>query len=101
MVATDLFANTRDGWAGLMVLSGTLVAGARWRPAFHENLRGRKVFQSHGRQDPILPFGVAEELHALLVANGAEVDWAPFNGPHAIPPTVCARAGTWARSVLG
>ncbi len=100
MVTTDLFLNASEKWAGLMALSGTLLAGTRWRPAAQQNARGRRVFQSHGRQDPILPYPVAEELHTLLESNGATVDWVPFNGPHTITPTVCSRAGAWLQSVL-
>lgn len=100
MVATDLFASADERWAGLMALSGTLLAGSRWRPALQQNARGRRVFQSHGRQDPILPFAVAEELHALLVQHGASVEWVPFQGPHTITSAVCSRAGTWLQSVL-
>lgn len=100
MVTTDLFLNAPEKWAGLMVLSGTVLAGSRWRPAAKETARGRRVFQSHGRQDPILPFAVAEELHALLRDNGAAVDWVPFHGPHTITPTVCSRAGAWLRETL-
>lgn len=100
MVTTDLFANAPERWAGLMVLSGTLLAGSRWRPALQLNMRDRRVFQSHGRQDPILPFPVAEELHALFTETGASVEWVPFNGPHTITQGVCSRAGTWMQSVL-
>lgn len=100
MVTTDLFVNAPERWAGLMILSGTLLAGGRWRPALAQNARGRAVFQSHGRQDPILPFAVAEELHALLAQHGATVEWVPFQGPHTISQGVCARAGTWLQSVL-
>ena len=100
MVTTDLFANSPERWAGLMVLSGTLLAGGRWRPALAQNVRDRPIFQSHGRQDPILPFAVAEELHSLLVDSGASVEWVPFHGPHTITQAVCSRAGTWLQSVL-
>jgi phospholipase/carboxylesterase len=100
MVTTDLFFNAPERWAGLMILSGTLLAGGRWRPALAQNARDRRVFQSHGRQDPILPFAVAEELHTLLAGHGAAVEWVPFHGPHTISQGVCARAGAWLQSVL-
>lgn len=100
MVTTDLFLNADERWAGLMVLSGTLLAGSRWRPAAKQTARGRRVFQSHGRQDPILPFAVAEELRTMLTENGAELDWLPFHGPHTITPAVCSRAGAWLQATL-
>jgi phospholipase/carboxylesterase len=48
--------------------------------------KGLRVVQSHGRQDPLLPFSMAERLRDLLLANGLEVQWIPFNGGHGIPP---------------
>jgi len=43
------------------------------------------VLQSHGREDPLLPFANAEALRDLLVEAGAKVDFLPFSGGHAIP----------------
>jgi len=51
--------------------------------------RGRRVFVSHGRQDPILKFGVTcGEIVPLLQSEGADVTFLPFDGGHDAPPPV-------------
>ncbi len=47
---------------GLILFSGTLVCEKQWRELAPDRLRGLPVFQSHGRQDPILPYQAAEWL---------------------------------------
>jgi predicted esterase len=48
--------------------------------------RGRRVFVSHGRQDPILKFEVTcGEIVPLLKSEGAEVTFVPFDGGHDAP----------------
>lgn len=82
--------------AGLVLLSGTIIAEDEWTPL----LAARKdvpVFQSHGRQDPILPFPVAERLHELLVAQGFRTAWAPFGGPHTIAASTMNGLNAWLR----
>jgi phospholipase/carboxylesterase len=51
--------------------------------------RGRLVFVSHGRQDPVLPFaGTCAEIVPRLAAEGAAVTFLPFDGVHQVPPGV-------------
>jgi len=51
--------------------------------------RGRPVFVSHGRQDPILKFDVScGEIVPLLQSEGADVTFLPFDGGHDAPPPV-------------
>jgi len=51
--------------------------------------RGRRVFVSHGRQDPILKFDVTcGEIVPLLQSEGADVTFLPFDGGHDAPPPV-------------
>ena len=49
---------------------------------------GLPVFQSHGRQDPILPFQMAERLKDVFTETGSPPVWTPFDGPHTIPMAV-------------
>ena len=46
------------------------------------------IFQSHGDEDPVLPFESAEELRDLFVDNKWSVDWYGFQGGHEIPRAV-------------
>ena len=44
-----------------------------------------KVVQSHGAQDPILPFSLAEKLDGLMNDAGYQTKFIPFQGQHQIP----------------
>jgi len=83
MLATDVALSLPQRLAGLCVLSGTLLCEDRWR-----ELAARRgplpVLQSHGRQDPLLPFVAAESLRDLLVEGGLPVEFLPFDGMHTI-----------------
>lgn len=79
----------RDGLDGLVVLSGSLVCEPEWRPLF-PRLARVPVFQSHGVDDDILPYALAERLHEGLRDAGALVRFVPFEGGHGIAPEVLA-----------
>jgi phospholipase/carboxylesterase len=45
-----------------------------------------RIFISHGRQDPILPFErCGDRLAAVLQQSGYDVDYRPFSGGHVVP----------------
>jgi phospholipase/carboxylesterase len=91
MVATDVALRLEEAPAGLVILSGTLVSEPDWRKRAPSR-RGLHIFQSHGRQDPVLPFPRAVALRDLLVEAGLEVDFHPFDGGHTIPLEVLDKA---------
>jgi len=91
MLATDTLLRSPARYAGLLVLSGTLLTRSEWT-ALIPAQRGLPVLQSHGAQDPILPFGLAEELMQLFARSGVDVDWVAFRGGHGIPRPVLDRA---------
>ncbi len=84
MLATDIVLRTSRPFAGLALLSGTLISRDEWLPLMGAR-RGLPVLQSHGRADPVLPFEVAERLRDELVAAGLQVEFLAFNGGHGIP----------------
>jgi phospholipase/carboxylesterase len=84
MLATDIVLRSERKFAGLAVLSGTLISHAEWLPLMPAR-RGLAVLQSHGRADPVLPFALAERLRDELVRAGLAVEFVPFNGGHGIP----------------
>ena len=86
--------------AGLVVLSGTHIAANEWAPKLAAR-KGLPVFMSHGREDPLLPFAISEELRDTLDAAGMPVEWVPFRGGHAIPPGVTTGLGAFLTRVLG
>lgn len=87
-------------WAGVALLSGALIAEPQWRAALATRGARLDVFQSHGHGDPLLPFAIAEQLGALLVASGARREFHPFRGQHEIPRPVLAALGAFAKRVL-
>lgn len=90
MLATDVALRLEEAPAALAILSGTLLCEPEWERRAPLR-RGLKVLQSHGRQDPLLPFDAAEALRDLLTRAGLEVDFIPFDGGHTITPEVVDR----------
>jgi phospholipase/carboxylesterase len=87
MLSLDVALRTERKPAGLVVLSGSLIAEDVWLPRM-KALAGVPVFQSHGTSDPILPYSIAERLQKELTAAGVNDTFVPFRGGHEIPPPV-------------
>ena len=101
MLSLDLALRTGRSLAGLVLLSGTLMARLEWTARLHSGARrGLPVFQSHGSFDEILPFALAEELHELLASGGLPVEFHRFDGGHQIPEPVLRRLGAFLTRVL-
>jgi phospholipase/carboxylesterase len=100
MLITEVALGATVPFAGLAILSGTMLSAARWAAA--AEVRGPSIHavMSHGRGDPLLPFAHAEALRALLERCGAAIDWVPHDGEHEIPPLVGDRLGAFARRRL-
>lgn len=90
MITTDLALRLPEPPAALVILSGTLLLEDVWRQKAKARA-GLPIFQSHGRQDPILRFDAAERLRDLLTEAGSPPQWVPFDGPHAIPQSVLGK----------
>jgi phospholipase/carboxylesterase len=100
MLTCDLVMRTPFPCAGLIQLSGTLLAKQDWRPSIGKRA-GLPVFMSHGTQDQLLPFVMAERLRDELVRCGLDVEWHRFHGGHEIPEPVLARLRAFLAKVLG
>jgi phospholipase/carboxylesterase len=87
MLATDVVLRSDKPVGGLAVMSGTYLAEDEWS-ALMPKREDLPVLQSHGRQDPLLPFQLAEDLRDALVGAGLQVTWVPFDGGHGIAPSV-------------
>lgn len=99
MLACDLAVRTDLALAGVIALSGSVVASDQWAAA-PDARRGLPVFLSHGRTDPLLPFEYAQKLRDLLSARGMDVTWRPFEGGHQVPDQALQGLGPWLRDVL-
>jgi len=100
MLATELVLAGDRPFAGLSILSGTLVRRSAWAAGAPAR-KGFRVLQSHGRSDPIVPFANAEALRDLMLQAGLEVEWLPSNGAHGIPDGAVERLGAFIRSTTG
>lgn len=99
MLACDVALHTGKPLAGLVMLSGTLLAADEWTPLMPKR-KGMRVFQSHGSADPLLPSFMAEQLRDLLTQAGLSVEWVGFRGGHEIPGIVLDKLGGFLRTVL-
>ena len=97
MLALDVALHRDQPPAGLILMSGTLVAESEWTPRMPA-LHGVPVLMSHGRADMLLPYSAAELLRDRLRAAGAAVEWHEFVGGHEIPSIVLAAAGAFLRA---
>ncbi|MCA8939917.1 MAG: phospholipase [Planctomycetes bacterium] len=94
MLTTDLVLSLDEEPLGQIIFSGTLLCESRWQAAASKRA-GFAIFQSHGRQDPLLGFTEAEALRELLVGAGAKVEFHAFEGQHEIPRPILAKAGEY------
>ena len=92
MLSCDAMLHTDCPYAGLVQLSGNVLAQPLWGPLMPKR-KGLPVFQSHGTQDEILPYVGAERLRDALIHAGLSVEWQSFRGGHEIPRSVLQRLG--------
>ena len=94
MLATDLSLRSEEPFAGLIALSGAPVHRPEWQRRL-ERRPGLRAFQSHGRQDAVLPFSSGTLLKELLEAGGAAHTWVSFDGGHELGPEVLRGLIQW------
>jgi phospholipase/carboxylesterase len=99
MLTCDAALHTDYPFAGLIQLSGNLLAQPVWSPLMPKR-KGLPVFQSHGMQDDILPYVGGERLRDALNKSGLTVDWHSFRGGHEIPESTLRALSVFLRSVL-
>ena len=99
MLTTDLALHTDIPLAGLALLSGTLIAKQEWLTRL-PNRKELPVFQSHGTDDPILAFFMAQQLRDHIQAAGLPVSWVEFPGGHEIPIQVLNGLSTFLQTAL-
>lgn len=100
MLSVDVALRSDRALAGLVLLSGTMIAESEWKPLFAKRA-GLPVFQSHGREDAMLPFSLAERLSKELSAAGLKTRFVPFRGGHEIPPPALDGLNAFFGDVLG
>lgn len=99
MLTCDAVLQTIHPFAGLVQLSGNLLAQAVWGPLMAKR-NGLPVFQSHGTKDDILPYRGAERLRDALTTSGLAVEWHSFQGGHEIPEAVLRQLSAFVTNIL-
>lgn len=99
MITTDVTLRMEEAPAALAIFSGTVITEPEWRKRASIR-KGLRVIQSHGRQDPFLPYTFAEDLRTLLTDAGLSVEFLPFQGGHTIPLEALERFGVLLESLL-
>lgn len=99
MLACDTVLRTDRPFAGLILLSGSLIAKDEWLSLL-PNRKGLPVFQSHGTDDPILSHQTAQDLRNAMKERGLPVEWHEFRGGHEIPFFVLERLGNFLQTHL-
>jgi phospholipase/carboxylesterase len=87
--------------AGIMALSTYVPIGEKLAMEANPANREVPIFMAHGTQDPVIPFGRAQESRALLQSLGYAVEWREYRMPHSVCPEELVDIGAWLREVLG
>lgn len=69
---------------GVIIWSGAMICKSVWSAAQSELAISLPVYQSHGRQDPILPISSGRALYRFLSEMGCDIEMDEFDGPHTI-----------------
>ena len=92
ILATDVALRLPESPAALCIWSGTLMCEEQWGQLAARR-QDMPVLQSHGRNDPLLPFAAAIWLRDMLIDAGMNVDFHEFAGDHTIPLEVLEKFG--------
>ncbi len=99
ILAVDIALHSLTRSAGLLLFSGIAIHAERWKKLLPSH-RGTPFFQSHGREDPLLPFSQAQALERLLVEGGFQGKLHAFQGGHEIPSPILREASTFLKLSL-
>lgn len=83
MLATELYLQAPETPKGLLSFSGSLVRKSVWQKLMPAR-KNKRVFLSHGEQDPVLPIKGTFALQTLLKQNEIQTDLITFAGGHEI-----------------
>jgi phospholipase/carboxylesterase len=101
--AVALFSGLRypERLAGILALSTYLPLSATLASEAHPANAAVRVFMAHGRVDPVIALGLAEQSKDALLARGVPVDWRTYPMPHSVSAEEIADIRTWLLEVLG
>lgn len=98
MMAVEVALRASEPPAGVTIFSGSLVNESNLRELAAKK-SGLKFFQSHGAQDFVLPFELAERFERVVSEAGWDGMLYGFRGGHEIPPPVLREWQSWLKSL--
>ncbi len=90
MVATEVALKNPGEVSALIAYSGVLLDEPNWSKLAKEF--DKPILQSHGRQDPVLPFSAALRLSKVLGLDSDRRYFLEFDGGHEIPAQAIVRS---------
>jgi phospholipase/carboxylesterase len=101
--AVALYAGLRhpERLAGILALSTYLPLAATLPAEAHPANAAVSIFMAHGRFDPVVALGLAEESKDALEARGLTVEWRTYAMPHSVSAEEIADIRAWLLAVLG
>lgn len=70
--------------AGLIGISGYVLDPKQLLHELSPVAKQQRILVTHGRQDPLIPFGDVKKQMEVLQAGGLALEWREFNKPHTI-----------------
>ncbi|MCB0412947.1 MAG: hypothetical protein KDD50_01355 [Bdellovibrionales bacterium] len=92
MLALDYMYYYNAPIKALSLLSTSFINKTKWQSSSFVKM---SIFQSHGLQDEVLPFEIAEKIHDHLTHQNHKVDFFPFRGGHEIPLPIIEKLKTF------
>lgn len=80
---------------GIAVMSGRLLPEVKPLVASKDRLKKLKIFISHGKQDPVLHYGFAEEAITYLKSLELQPDFYTYDEVHTINSQMLADVNLW------
>jgi len=84
MMAANVFFKSSNQYKALIAMSGAPLNYKEWK----ELTEAKKIFISHGEQDPVLPVKCGKDLKEKIVSVKGLVEEHWFQGGHEIPSSV-------------
>ncbi|MFA4927728.1 MAG: phospholipase [Patulibacter sp.] len=86
--------------AGILGLSGFVPTVEDWAPELEPRAGKTRVLNAHGRQDPVIAYGFAEQARALVSGGGLDLTALDFDGGHQIAPQHVPAIAAWVGETL-
>ncbi len=86
--------------AGIVGLSGFVPTVEGWAPDLAPRAGRTRVLNAHGRQDPVIDYGFAEQARALVADGGLDLTALDFDGGHQIAPPHVPEIAAWVAATL-